>query len=61
MWIKDLILTKMKRTAHHYPTLGNPTMPIFRLVPILPIRGGGPVASSFFFGGMPVGLENYKQ
>ena len=60
-----MILTRMKRTAHHldynYPTLGNPTMPIFRLVPILPIRGGGPVASSFFFGGMPVGLENYKQ
>ena len=35
-----------------YPTFGKPTIPIFKFVPIRPIRGGGPVASSFFFGGI---------
>ena len=36
-----------------YPTLGRPRMPIFRLVPMRPISGGGlPAPWSFFLGGM---------
>lgn len=43
-----------------YPTLGSPTIPHFKLVPIRPIRIGRSSFSSFFFGGiLIVKNENY--